>query len=495
MITWMQKHRKYLVVTIWISTIAFVGAGFVGWGSYDFGSAGGKVAKVGDVELTKEQLTTTYSNIHNYYSKMVGGQLDEQTAKSLKLENMALQTLINQALLENFANELEIRVTDEEVASKIASMEPFLKGGKFDKNVYLASLQRVGMSPKDFEEGLKKEILIEKVSSFIKPVVSKEESDALAAAALSEDRVGVKILDALSFLKPADEASIKSFWEKNKSNFKTEPTCDIQSVEVSASNFAVTDSDIADEYAQNSSEYFKDGKKMPLEEAKEQVVKNAKIKLAKKEALKKYVELKDGKIGGKVVPNVPISPSAPIPSEIKSELLKVTKPTTLKPILVNDTFVVFKITKYTPSRQMSYEEAKLIAQISVEREGALAAMKSEAEKTLKGDFAVSDLGFISKNKNIQIPRLLPQESAEVANSIFKSKESKGVIYLPNKAVLFKVLEQKLLASEQSGGDKMVFDKMLIGTKASLVNQNVLEYLKNRYEVKLFISLDGNNEKR
>ncbi|WP_245821627.1 SurA N-terminal domain-containing protein, partial [Campylobacter vulpis] len=27
MLTWMQHHKKYLVVTIWISVIAFVGAG------------------------------------------------------------------------------------------------------------------------------------------------------------------------------------------------------------------------------------------------------------------------------------------------------------------------------------------------------------------------------------------------------------------------------------------------------------------------------------
>ena len=39
MITWMQKHRKYLVVTIWVSTIAFVGAGFVGWGAYDLNAS------------------------------------------------------------------------------------------------------------------------------------------------------------------------------------------------------------------------------------------------------------------------------------------------------------------------------------------------------------------------------------------------------------------------------------------------------------------------
>ena len=33
----MQRHKKYLIVTIWISTIAFIGAGFVGWGQYSYG--------------------------------------------------------------------------------------------------------------------------------------------------------------------------------------------------------------------------------------------------------------------------------------------------------------------------------------------------------------------------------------------------------------------------------------------------------------------------
>ena len=44
MITWMQRHKKWLITTVWVSTIAFVGAGFVGWGSYDFGKSGGTIA-------------------------------------------------------------------------------------------------------------------------------------------------------------------------------------------------------------------------------------------------------------------------------------------------------------------------------------------------------------------------------------------------------------------------------------------------------------------
>ena len=66
------KTQKWLVITIWISTIAFVGAGFVGWGSYDYGKNGKAVAVVGDREVSVEEYQQEYSNIYEQYAKMFG---------------------------------------------------------------------------------------------------------------------------------------------------------------------------------------------------------------------------------------------------------------------------------------------------------------------------------------------------------------------------------------------------------------------------------------
>lgn len=493
MITWMQRHRKYLVITIWISVIAFVGAGFVGWGSYDYGSMSGKVAKVGKINVTKEDYTTVYGNIYNYYSKMTGGRLDEQTLKSLNIEGLAIQTLVNQALIENFANELELRVTDEEVASKIASMSPFLKNGKFDKDQYTLALKNVGMNPKEFEKGLKKELLMEKVYTILQPAVQKEESMAMASAALSKDRVGVKILDAATFVKQASEADIKAFWEKNKAKFKTEPVYDIESLDVPSASINVSDEQLKAEYAENGSAYFKDGKKLSFDEAKDSVIKNAKLKVAKKEALKKYVELKEGKIKGKITESLRLS-MAPIPMEIRSELMKTTQASTIKPILLGDMYVILKVNRFVPSKEMNFEEARVIAKTAVERENASKAMRAEAEKAIAGEFDAKDVGFLSKNSKNTIVGLNDNEAAEVAGSIFESKDAKGVVYLPSKAVLYRVLEQKLLDKEEAVKDEQIFAKLLLGVKASLVNQSVIEYLKNRYEVKLYMRPNGDQAK-
>ena len=61
----MQRHKKWLVITIWISTIAFVGAGFVGWGSYEYGKQGGVVAVVGDREVSVEEYQQEYWTFMN----------------------------------------------------------------------------------------------------------------------------------------------------------------------------------------------------------------------------------------------------------------------------------------------------------------------------------------------------------------------------------------------------------------------------------------------
>ncbi len=119
MISWMQKHNKYLVWTIWVATIAFIGAGFVGWGSYSFGSKAGNVAKVGDIEIKQTKLNMVYSNIYNQYNQAMQGTLDDKKAKEMGLIKQAFAQLATQAKILNFAKDLGIIVSDAEVAQRL----------------------------------------------------------------------------------------------------------------------------------------------------------------------------------------------------------------------------------------------------------------------------------------------------------------------------------------------------------------------------------------
>ena len=122
MISWMQKHNKYLVWTIWVATIAFIGAGFVGWGSYDFGAKAGNVAKVGSIEISQSKLNMAYSDTSMKPSTInrMQGQLDEKKAKEMGLDtNVLLHVLIPKQNLLNFCTrDSGIIVSDEEIAAQ-----------------------------------------------------------------------------------------------------------------------------------------------------------------------------------------------------------------------------------------------------------------------------------------------------------------------------------------------------------------------------------------
>ncbi|EAJ8621231.1 peptidylprolyl isomerase, partial [Campylobacter jejuni] len=102
MLTWMQHHKKYLVVTIWVSTIAFVGAGFLGWGAYDFNlNRSSSVATVGNEKIGFSEFDTRYRQILSYYNQISNGALTPENAEQLGIKNIALSSLVEDKLLLN----------------------------------------------------------------------------------------------------------------------------------------------------------------------------------------------------------------------------------------------------------------------------------------------------------------------------------------------------------------------------------------------------------
>ena len=75
MITWMQRRKKLLVIVMWVTVLAFVGAGFVGWGSYDYGTKASSIASVGDVPVKREELQNEYNRLYSYYNQLFDGNL------------------------------------------------------------------------------------------------------------------------------------------------------------------------------------------------------------------------------------------------------------------------------------------------------------------------------------------------------------------------------------------------------------------------------------
>ena len=486
MITWMQKHKKYLIVTIWVSTIAFVGAGFVGWGSVDFKQSASVAATVGDKKVTMEELNRAYSNIYDYYNQMSGGRLDEESAKKMGLLQMALQTLVNQSLVENYAHEMGIQVSDIEVSQKLAEIQAFQVDGKFNADQYKKQLENAHTNPKAFEDDLRKQLLVSKVRSLLASTPTPNEQKSVQMALTGLDRVSMKILTAKDVHVTLDDATIQKSWNETKSNYKSPERLDMM-VHIYPYNDAnVSEEMIKQEYQTNSAAYLgTDGKPLSLDNAKQQIRTELAKKVAKKEALKVYIDFKEGKIAGRKVEKVPLNNPLFTPEVTKTISTK-KEGESLKPFETPQGYMMVKILKKYPAAELTFDEAKpyVTQHLYVEK------TKEALDKKAKDEFvhfAGQDLGFIGKNDSGKFAGLSKEEGTKVLEELFASKKQDTTVILDDKFVLLRITDQKFDTAIDSNTTTTAM-RLSGQIKENALDGGLLTLLKKRYKIEINQSL-------
>ncbi len=489
MISWMQKHKKYLVITIWISTIAFVGAGFVGWGAYKFGSGADAVAQVGDVKITYQDLNRKYNAIYEFYNRLFGGRIDQAKAKELGLEKEALRQLIADALLENYAKDVGLTVTDEEVAQKIASMKVFSgKNGVFDKKIYLQVLANNRLKPKDFEAQIKKELLIKKLQNALGVKLFDLEFDTIASSLYVADKVEYKPLSDANLKIQIDQKELEQFYKMHKNDFLSPYRFKIATIEIDPTTIPVQQQAMRKFYQEHRLNYKdKDGKILPFEKAKDLVRKDLEIKLAKKEALKRYIALKKSKTTPQKV--VTIDEKSNIFSKTFMQMLAKSAPgKVFKPILIKDHYIVVKLINKEPPKPLSFQEAKEKVQQRYLEEKKKKALLERAKKELDNFHGVTT-DYICRDDVSAIKDLDTTEAALFLNQLFTKTKKKGIIKISDhKVVLYKILDQKLGRKDKIDKNRPFITDNALKLKSNLLSNDLLKKLRTVYEIKIYKGL-------
>ena len=483
MITWMQKHRKYLVITIWISTIAFVGAGFVGWGAYSYNrNRAGAVAVVGDRKITIKEMNNAYSNLYNYYQEQLKGELTQEKAKELGLEKIALAQLINEALLLNYADELGLITLNSEVEDVLKNTKAFQKDGVFDKNQYYRVLKNIRTRAKDYEESLKKEITLKKLNNILNLSQTPLEIESFGASLFMQDRLQTKIIYADSSKIAINDTILKNFWQNKKRSYLTTKSYELATIKIPVSFIEVDENETEKYYKKKRYSYTnKDGKIMSYKEARDRVIKDLQLEKGKRFALKKYLALKRGKIKATQRMTISVKQSL-FPQD---RLRDVSVGDVLKPFVFGDGYIVAKVTKIDMPRPMSFEEAK----DRVKKDYLKVAQKRELEKEAKSLVANfnggKDLGFVSRDDIKKIKGLNELEAVELLNQIFNSPAKKGYKVFGNKAIIYRILEQKLLDKNKLKTYSMLLKSNVKNAKLAEINQKLLSKLRKKYQIESF----------
>ncbi|HSR73623.1 MAG TPA: peptidylprolyl isomerase [Sulfurovum sp.] len=482
----MQKHNKYLVWTIWIATIAFIGAGFVGWGSYNFGSKAGNVAKVGDIEIKQTKLNMAYSSLYNRYNEMMQGQLDDKTAEEMGLIKQAFAQLATQAKLLNFAKESGIVVSDAEVAERLQNIRWFQKDGLFNKEIYDGYLKSQRLRASVFEETLREELIVQKTLALLDTGTLPLEEEAIAAALNVSDKLAYKVLTNNDLDFVIDEAKVKAFWEMQKENFLTTKSYELTILWTESNGTAVTEEEVKAHYDANSFNYTDEtGKQLPFEEAKILATKDLKIKKTKKEAQKAYIAFKKGALDNSEKMTLPLG-DATLTDEIWSTVEENAAGDILKPKVAGERYATVKIENIVLPRVKSYEEAKEEVTGLYASQAKKEALFALAESTLKNfdenNATVSD--FIKLDENVNLKPLNNEESLQFLQKLFTSSKEKGIISVLNKVVVYNVLEQKLMPMDVNQTDFV--KNTAARLKQSTFESNLIKMLDNKYPTEVYM---------
>ena len=485
MIGWMQKNNKYLVPTIWIATIAFIGAGAVGWGSMNFGDKASSVAKVGDIAISKNKYIFTYNNIYAEYAQKFGNKFDKEMAKKLGLQKQVLNSLISQAYLLNLAKEYGIIATDEEIAKEIANLGIFKdKNGVFQKSYYENFLRSRGLKPKDFEVIVRDDLVVKKLMALLDKKAVKFEKEVIGSSFLIADKIKYAILKAKDINVSLNDDEIKKHWEKNKFNYLTPTKYKLELLVTKTDDINVTDAELEKYYKENSFDFIdKEGKTLPLAEVKDKVIQAVKLKKAKKEAIIARSRFKKGKI--KPTKVVEIAENSKELSPKLWESIKNAKVGDfIKPKPVGDTLVTAHLLEIKKPEPKSFEAAKEEVTKELKALKVKDELEKQADKIAKDEskLTLEPKDYISFLNTNALPELNFQQGQVVVRSIFGNNKEIGKVNLDDSVVVYKITQQKML--EDNGTIKR-FSKEIDLLKSSEFNQNLLTNLAKKYKVQKF----------
>jgi peptidyl-prolyl cis-trans isomerase D len=481
MISWMQKHRKYLVVTIWIASISFIGAGSVGWGAYSMMQGNSTVAEVGEIDVSVREFQREYSVLFGLYNQMMGGTLDENRAKQMGLHDQVMKHLLSRATLLNYAHELGIIALNEEVAEKIAKTPAFQKEGIFDRALYFELLEQNRMKASEYETLIQKEVILEKLNRAFKAHLTDLETEMAHAIFGIQDTLKIEILKLEDVSYLLDRKALQAYWEENKERYKTQKRYTLSMITTPVDGSAVLDSEAKAHYENAKSNFTdRDGKIQSYDDVKDSVIKTLAEKTAKTEALKAYLLLK--KENTKTHQTVTLSEqNVSYGSEILMRLASAKVGDTLKPILFDKQYISVKVTGITPRATKTFDQAQPAVEQEFVSQKKRELLTQQAEQISKM-FVGKKIGAVSQNETAPLEKdLTPKEAQVFLKQLFESKEPRGFVMFDDKAVVYEILEQRLLLDKHTTQNTERFHQQMLQLKQQLINGSLIETLQKRYQ--------------
>ena len=233
-----------------------------GVGSYLNGPARTAPATVNGNDISAPALENAYRNERARMESQMGEAFNQLAANPDYMKQFrrgVLDRLIDQALIDDKARSLGLRVSDEQIKQAIVAMPEFAENGKFSNDRYLQLIRRAGMTPEMFRDSLRQDMVRQQLMGAVlgSEFALKGEAEQLDRLYNQTRDLRLVRLAASAYVDGVEvsDAEIEQFYKANSGRFMNDEKVKVDYLLLDAANLGknikVTEQDAQDYYDQH----------------------------------------------------------------------------------------------------------------------------------------------------------------------------------------------------------------------------------------------------
>jgi peptidyl-prolyl cis-trans isomerase D len=227
------------IIILGLLAIPFV---FFGLDSYIRDVPQDAVASVGDTEITASEFQTEFSRYRAQLRAQQGEAYSDIEANRPEARREFLESMIEQRLLTNYAQQMGLTISPTTIAEVIASIPAFQLNGQFDVAVYEQRIRASGQTPAGFERDLARDLLVQELPAAVSSStpVTDADVDRWLAIQLESRSVATVRVPSAPLIDPAavDAATVEQYYNDNLDQFMRPEQISVEFLELDTRDMA-----------------------------------------------------------------------------------------------------------------------------------------------------------------------------------------------------------------------------------------------------------------
>ena len=232
-------------VFAWI-IVGLISVPFALWGinSYFGGGGDDSIAEVDGVKISPRQVQNAYQQQRDRLQQMFGGKIPENLFSEEVMKSQILDQLIEKEILIKAATDNGMRVGDRQLAALITGIDAFHSDGKFDSAQYERVLAQQGMSPKLFENRIRRDLIAAQISDAVVKSEFTLDSEIDAQLRLQQQQrdMGYMVLPVSKYLDGIELTAeeLRTYYDTNSARYMQPEQVTIDYLELKSDDIAST---------------------------------------------------------------------------------------------------------------------------------------------------------------------------------------------------------------------------------------------------------------